>query len=211
MPLYLKIFFESNKVLKNILIIYSIILLILLIATVSLLRNLVVSSTENRNASAHYDFLSNEIKSDNLATFEKTLFGGFNSDQLKKISQKYLKYTLSVNGEQFVSSPVYSASPNISVVVTEAYDPRTEAFLPQNIIEYGTILSKDDAMSLLKIQTTTAKVNTELDYADNKKWIAYNFNNVKAGEIITIEVEPSLADKMGISDNTFEVIYNGGK
>ena len=211
MPLYLKIFFESNKVLKCILVIYSIILLVLLIITATLLNNLIVSSTENKNASAHYYFLSNEMKSENLNMFEKRLLDGFDSDQLKNISQKYLKYMLSINGEQFVSSPVFSTSPNISVTVSEAYDPNIESFLPKSIIKYGTILNKDDAMSLLKISTTTAKVSTELDSADNKKWIAYNFSNVKAGEIITLEVEPSLAEKMGISDNTIEIIYNGEK
>ena len=179
MGVSLKILFENNKVFKGILISISTILLILILISASLLSNLITSSIENSKASAIEDNLSNQIKKANLELFNKRLLTGFDNDQLRKISQKYLIYTLSVNGDPVKTNTIQSKTPNIVVVISESYDPLTEGFLPKDIIQYGSILSNDNAMSLLKISSNASKFKTQIDYADNKKLLSYNLATSK--------------------------------
>ena len=143
--------------------------------------------------------------------YEGKLKSSFTESQLNKISQTYMKYYLYINGEQTKASTFYSKTPNVSVVLSEVYDKTATDFLPEDIIESGSILNINDAPKLIKISSNSATVKMSVGNDDNKKWLTYDFSNVKIGEIITLEVDPSTAKKIGLNDNIIEIIYNGDK
>ena len=143
--------------------------------------------------------------------YGEKLKASFTVAQLNKISQTYMKYYLFINGVQFKTSPVYLKTVKVSVVLSEIYDKTATDVLPEDIIQSGSILNIKDASKLIKISSNSAIVKTSVDNADNKKWITYDFSNVKIGEIITLEIDPSTAQKLGLDDNIIEIIFNGEK
>ena len=49
--------------------------------------------------------------------------------------------------------------------------------------------------------------NNVYDYFYGKT-LSYLVSNLKAGDIVTIEVAPDIARKIGLEDNIIEIIYN---
>ena len=207
----LRIFLERDKVFQIMLGCYLLIISAVVISLFFCLNNLNATLIENGKVSNQYNALSAELDSKNSTMYEGKLKASFSGSQLNKISQTYMKYYLYINGEEFKTSPVYSKAPNVSVVLSEVYDKSATDVLPEDIIESGSILNIKDASKLIKISSNSATVNTSIGNEDNKKWLTYNFSNVKIGEIITLEVDPSTAKKIGLDDNIIEIIYNGEK
>ena len=97
------------------------------------------------------------------------------------------------------------------MVLSENFGNKAIELLPKSIIDLGTILKKDNALSIIKITSNSAKVNTVLDNTQSGQTMSYTFNNVRPGEIITLEIDPKLADKIGLNDNVIEIFYNKAK
>jgi hypothetical protein len=75
-------------------------------------------------------------------------------------------------------------------------------------VEKGSIIAIDKATDLIEVTYgDSTMVNNVYDYFYGKT-LSYLISDLKAGDIVTIEVEPGIARKIGLDDNIIEIIYN---
>jgi len=157
-----------------------------------------------------FNAANDKLFSENMAAFEKTLLGSFNEQQLVRIAQKNTKYGISINGTPLGlnESVVYSERPTIAVLLSENYGKDTLNLLPRSVVEMGSIIELEKASELIKVTYGEATMeNNVYDYFYGKT-LSYLMSNLKAGDIVTIEVTPDIARKIGLEDNIIEIIYN---
>ncbi len=147
---------------------------------------------------------------ENMTAFEKILLASFEEPQLVKIAQNNSKYGIMINGESLAKNEntVYSERPTIAVLLSENYGKTSLNLLPRNIVEIGSIISLDKADSLIKVMYGEATLETKVyDYYYGKT-LSYLVSGIKPGDIVTIEVAPEIAEKIGLTDNIIEIFYN---
>lgn len=164
---------------------------------------------ETNSARLKHENFVMEIKKENIKAFEKTLYKSFNAALLTKRAQSKFTYILMINGEKVSSSgKIFSKTPSITMQLFENFDKDDLEILPKTIIESGSILNENSKSTVIKISSNKFVAKTKLINSQKGNSFLYEFSNVKNGEIITIEIEPKIAKKIGLSVNTIEIFYN---
>jgi hypothetical protein len=203
-------FIQNNKyyiplvsVCASLLIVFSVSVLIMYNRT----ESLSVRYDESLKA---FNEANDKMLSENMAAFEKTIFGSFTEQQIIKIGQKNSNYGISINGDPLglSESVVYSDRPTVAVLLSENYGKDSLNYLPRSVIEKGSIIDLKNAESLIKVTHGDAKLeNNVYDYFYGKT-LSYLVSDLKPGDIVTIEVNPDIARKIGMEDNIVEIFYN---
>lgn len=211
MLLKLRKFIENNKIYIPIVGSAGALLLALLLGLFIAQGRLTTVKAEHEKSLQAYNAAEERLLAANMAAFEKTLLGSFNEDQLVRIAKKNIRYGISINGKPVGKneSIVYSRRPTVAVLLSENYGKESLNLLPRNIIEMGSIMKKENADKLMKVTFNeySKMENNEYDYYYGKT-LSYLVSDIKAGDIITVELSPELARIMEIEDNIIEVIYN---
>jgi len=157
-----------------------------------------------------YNDMNAKMKAENIKAFEKTLRASFSDSQLIKIAQHDTNYSLSINGDPIGknTSTVYAERPTIAVLISENYGRTELDNLPRSIIEMGSVIELKSSSSLVKITSGNATIKTKLYNFYYGKTLSYVISGLKAGDIVTLEILPSVAKKIGLDDNIIEVFYN---
>lgn len=206
----IKKFIENNKYFIPLITVSAVLLMVL--STGALIMNGRLNTLSVRyNASLDaFNEANDKLFSKNMAAFEKTLLGSFNEQQLVRIAQKNTKYGISINGTPLGKSEsvVYSQRPTIAVLLSENYGKDTLNLLPRSVVEMGSIIALENATDLIQVTYGEATMeNNVYDYFYGKT-LSFLVSNLKAGDIVTIEVAPDIARKIGLDDNIIEIIYN---
>lgn len=206
----IKKFIENNKYFIPLITVSAVLLMVL--STGALIMNGRLNTLSVRyNASLDaFNEANDKLFSKNMAAFEKTLLGSFNEQQLVRIAQKNTKYGISINGTPLgmSESVVYSQRPTIAVLLSENYGKDTLNLLPRSVVEMGSIIALENATDLIQVTYGEATMeNNVYDYFYGKT-LSFLVSNLKAGDIVTIEVAPDIARKIGLDDNIIEIIYN---
>lgn len=164
----------------------------------------------NDDAREVYNAVNAKMYAENMAAFEKSLRGSFSDQQLVRIAQSDIRYGITINGDQVQkNTDIYeSQRPTVAVVLSESYGRAVLNLLPSAILEMGSILNLDDADKLITISYQRGEAVTRLYEFGYGKSISYQVNDLKPGDIITIEIAPWLAQKMEMEDNIIEVFYS---
>lgn len=169
-------------------------------------------STEIKHSIAleKYNDMNAKLKAENMKAFEKTLRASFSDEQLVKIAQYGTKYSVTINGERVAENTnvIYSKRPTIAILISENYGRTELDNLPRGIIEIGSVIELKSASKLLKVTYGNATLKTKLYNFYYGKTLSYMVSNLKAGDIVTIEILPEVAKKMGLYDNIIEIFYN---
>lgn len=167
--------------------------------------------------SVRYDASLNEFNkandklyAENMAAFEKILLGSFSENQLVRIAQKNTKYGISINGTPLGKSEsvVYSERPTVAVLLSENYGKDALNYLPRSVLVKGSIIDLANAPSLIDVTYGEAKMENNIYDFYYGKTLSYLVSDLKAGDIVTIEINPEIAAKMEMEDNIIEIIYN---
>ena len=206
----IKKFIENNRYFVPLITVSAVLLMVL--STGALIMNGRLNTLSVRyNASLDaFNEANDKLFSKNMAAFEKTLLGSFNEQQLVRIAQKNTKYGISINGTPLGKSEsvVYSQRPTIAVLLSENYGKDTLNLLPRSVVEMGSIIALENATDLIQVTYGEATMeNNVYDYFYGKT-LSFLVSNLKAGDIVTIEVAPDIARKIGLDDNIIEIIYN---
>jgi len=211
MLLKLRKFIENNKIYIPIVGSAGALLLALLLGLFIAQGRLTTVKAEHEKSLQAYNAAEERLLAANMAAFEKTLLGSFNEDQLIRIAKKNIRYGISINGKPLGKneSIVYSRRPTVAVLLSENYGKESLNLLPRNIIEMGSIMKKENADKLMKVTFNeySKMENNEYDYYYGKT-LSYLVSDIKAGDIVTVELSPELATLMEIEDNVIEIIYN---
>ncbi len=105
----------------------------------------------------------------------------------------------------------YANSPSVTVVLFENYNTKILNILPKKLIVSGSMLRTKKISSIINISTNKAKMKSELKSTEFGQYLNFSFSGVKAGEIITLDINPILAEKLGLKTNVLEIIYNKAK
>jgi len=206
----IKKFIENNKYFVPLIAVSASLLLVLSIGVLIMNSRLNALSVRYNASLDAFNAANDKLFSENMAAFEKTLLGSFNEQQLVRIAQKNTKYGISINGTPLGlnESVVYSERPTIAVLLSENYGKDTLNLLPRSVVEMGSIIELEKASELIKVTYGEATMeNNVYDYFYGKT-LSYLMSNLKAGDIVTIEVTPDIARKIGLEDNIIEIIYN---
>lgn len=208
--LKLRLLLDKNKVFISIIAVYIVLLPVLFTVLLLLSKSVNANIDKNYRVITAYNEINNKIKEENFSLLEKRMLASFSDTQLKNISNKYINYELLINGESIKGSKnkVYSKSSTIQILLEEKYDANVFEILPKKIIEYSSVINLENANKVIAISADTAKFGTEIKNNENSKVLIFNFSNVKAGEIITLEIVSGLSKKIGLNENIVEVFYN---
>lgn len=157
-----------------------------------------------------YFSMQTKMKNKNEEALAKILSSSFKKSQLVNIVQKFSTYTLIINDEKITKEKetIISETPKIKISLFENYGNDTLENIPKKIIEMASVLKKNRIGTLVRITTTKAKAKKKIVNIDNGKLFSCNFRNVKPGEIITMEIEPKLAEKIGLENTVIEIFYS---
>lgn len=176
-----------------------------------------VMNNRYKALSVRYDASLNEFNkandklfAENMTAFEKILLGSFSEQQLVRIAQKNTKYGISINGTPLGKneSIVYSQRPTIAVLLSENYGKDSLNYLPRSVLEKGSIIALANAPSLIEVTYGEGKLENNVYDFYYGKTLSYLVSDLKAGDIVTIEINPEIAKKMQMEDNIIEIIYN---
>lgn len=165
---------------------------------------------KNTAALQQYNDVNAKMKTENLKAFEITLKASFTKEQLIKIAQHQTIYSLSINGTNIAKNTdiIYSERPTVAILISENFGRDALQILPRNIIEMGSVVELKSASKLIKVSYGKADMKTKLYNYYYGKSLSYLISNLKPGDIITIEVLPEVAEKIGLADNIIEIFYN---
>ncbi len=206
----IKKFIENNKYFVPLIVVSAVLLMVLSTGVLIMSSQLKALSVRYNASLDAFNAANDKLFSENMAAFEKTLVGSFDEQQLVRIAQKNIKYGISINGEPLREdqSVVYSERPTIAVLLSENYGKDTLNYLPRSVVDMGSIIALEKAPELIKVTYGEATMeNNVYDYFYGKT-LSYLVSNLKAGDIVTIEVAPDVARKIGLEDNIIEIIYN---
>jgi hypothetical protein len=205
--------FIKNKTFVVLLTLAVIVLAGFIVAVVIASNEVGAVSKKNSAAYQNYTAISAKMKIENEKALEKALLMNFTKQQLTSIVQNDTKYTLIINGKEYdkKSTTVFSESPDIYILLFENFGENIRDIMPKNVIEIGSRLSLKSAQTLIKIRTTKATVKTSLSDLGSSKMLTYKFKNVKTAEIITLQVDPIITEKLGLDNSLIEIIYNKAK
>ena len=203
-------FIDNNKYFVPLTVVSAVLLMVLLTGVLIMNSRLNALSVRYNASLDAFNAANDKMFSLNMAEFEKTLLGSFDKQQLVRIAQKNTKYGISINGDNLRNDQnvVYSKRPTIAVLLAENYGKDTLNLLPRSVVEMGSIISLDKTSDLIKVTYGESTMeNNVYDYFYGKT-LSYLVSNLKAGDIVTIEVAPDIARRIGLEDNIIEIIYN---
>lgn len=206
----IKKFIENNKYFVPLIAVSAVLLMVLSTGVLIMNGRLNALSVRYDASLNAFNEANDKMFGENMAAFEKTLLGSFNEQQLVRIAQKNTKYGISINGTPLGKSEsvVYSQRPTIAVLLSENYGKDTLNLLPRSVVEKGSIIALEKAPELIMVTYGEATMeNNVYDYFYGKT-LSFLVSNLKAGDIVTIEVAPDIARKIGLDDNIIEIIYN---
>jgi len=165
---------------------------------------------KNGAALQTYNDVNDKMANENMKAFEITLKASFTKEQLIKIAQHQTIYSLTVNGTNVAKNTdiIYSDRPTVSVLISENFGRDALKILPRNIIEMGSVVELKSATKLVKVSYGKSKMRTKLYNYFYGKSLSYLVSDLKAGDIVTIEIMPEIARKIGLTDNIIEIFYN---
>ena len=168
------------------------------------------ATINNSAARLKYNDINAKMQAENLKAFEITLKASFSKPQLIKIAQNRTIYSLTVNGTNVVKNTgaIYSDRPTVAIMISENYGRDALKMLPRSIIELGSVIELKSASSLAKVKHGKATLKTKLYNFYYGKSLSYLVSDLKPGDIITVEVLPEIARKIGMEDNIIEIFYN---
>lgn len=205
----IRLLINNNKFFSILISICSVMIIsVIIILIVFTIKQKALLLATNSARLKHESFVM-EIRKENIKAFEKTLNESFDVSILTKRIQAKFTYELMINGKKIITSNnIYSKTPSITMQLFENFDKEDLEIFPKNLIEMGYMLTEDNKISVIKISSNKARVNIKYIASKTGNSITYEFTNVKNGEIITIEIEPKIAKKIGLKVNSLEILYN---
>ncbi len=201
-----KIFFSFVAVLS--------LVLVGLIVALAIASSNVGTAIEKKNVQYQkYSKLNIKMLDENSKALIKTVNQNFSGSQIGRVVEKNSTYTLIVNSKKVDKNTVtyYANSPSVTVVLFENYNTKILNILPKKLIVSGSMLRTKKISSIINISTNKAKMKSELKSTEFGQYLNFSFSGVKAGEIITLDINPILAEKLGLKTNVLEIIYNKAK
>lgn len=156
-----------------------------------------------REAEAQLKAKNNELY---LSKMQKT----FTDDQLMKMIDRHTTYKLFINNKvaEKNTSIFYSNSDTTLITFYEQYAANAKDFIPDELLNKYSKINKTEIEKLIKISTNEAKYTmTEQQYEDGRK-LYIQFDAVKPGEIITLDLENKFAKTLGMDEYSIEIFYN---
>lgn len=170
-----------------------------------------VETAKLEEAIGVYDAANDKMYAENMAAFEKVIYGSFSEPQIIRIGQKTTNYGISINGNPLPEneSVIYSDRPTVAVLLSENYGKDSLAYLPRSVIEKTSVIALSKPEDLIKVtfgDGMTMK-NNVYDYHYGQT-LSYLVSGLTPGTIVTIEIKPEIARSLNLSDNIIEIVYN---
>jgi hypothetical protein len=169
-----------------------------------------VATQKDTVAIHYYNSVNAKMKAENIKAFEKTLKASFSRVQLVKIAQYKTKYGININGTPVGknTNKIISERSTVSILISENYSRVSLDSLPRSIIEMGSVMELKSASTIVKVSYGKATLKTRLYNYYYGKSLSYLVTGLKPGDIITLEILPEIAQKIGLEDNVIEIFYN---
>lgn len=146
----------------------------------------------------------------NNEMYTTRLTGAFTDVQLMKMKDKFTEYAIYVNNVVVKggTSVIYSKTENISVSFYEKYTNDAKRFFPLDILRKYCKIAQDVLEKNVTINTNEADYKISTLMLDTGRKVTVDFSNVKAGEIIAIDMQYDMAKALGLEDGSIEIFYN---
>lgn len=152
---------------------------------------------------------NDKIVVENDKYFAKMLMRLFPEDKLQNMAKDYWLYSISVNGAPVKGNTVNVNTANVVVSLTQTEKVNK---LPSLVSIKGSVTNGDPNKKfndLASVTATTTKPTQETKQNAESKSITqnYQFTNLNVGEIVTINLDPELATRLGLTDNIVEIFF----
>jgi hypothetical protein len=152
---------------------------------------------------------NDKIVVENDKYFAKMLMRLFTEDKLQNMAKDNWSYSLSVNGTPVNGNVVNVNTQNVTVSVTETEKANK---LPSLVSVKGSVtngVANKKFYDLVAVTATTTKPTQETKQDAERKTTTQNFKftNLNVGEIVTINLDPELATRLGLTDNIVEIFF----
>ncbi len=146
----------------------------------------------------------------NNEMYTARLSGAFTDAQLMKMKDKFTEYAIYVNNVVVKggTSVIYSKTENISVSFYEKYSTDAKKFFPLDTLRKYCKIAQDVLEKNVIINTNEADYKITTLMLDTGRKVTLDFSNVKAGEIIAIDMQYDMAKALGLDDGSIEIFYN---
>ncbi|MHB1454419.1 MAG: hypothetical protein ACYCYM_10765 [Saccharofermentanales bacterium] len=146
----------------------------------------------------------------NNALFYGRLKSAFTKEQLTAMIARHVTYTLSINKKPLSSGTpiVYSDTPDIVITFGENYDRSAQRLFPEKLLEEMSSIREAGLAEILQITTNEATFETTSRTTGDGIRTDIRLTGVKPGEIITLDMDPSFAESLGLTDSIVEIFYN---
>lgn len=150
-----------------------------------------------------------KLESRNIEMFDEKLKSSFDQDQLTAMTEQFVDYELYINNRKMEDQTiVYSQTPTIQITFYERFNRGTTDIFPESIL-YMTSKTKEDVLKdKIKLYVTDSEYTMDERVTDEGIRTDIIFSNVKAGEIITLDLEFAFSELLGLGDSSIEIFYN---
>lgn len=212
----------KNNTIKIIISIYFIITLViagfLLSTVIQTGANINESKEELEEIYREYEVVRDELKRLNNEEYMKVLSEAFTPTQLLSIKERYTDYALQINGRAIDPdrSIIEIGSNNLKLSFYEKFNPEIYNLFPERFIHEVSLFSDTDYREMEKINSFINIYTNQATYVESSEILLsgegimkhYYFENIQPGEIITLDIQYQLAQKMGLDDGTLEIFYS---
>jgi len=151
-----------------------------------------------------------KLKVKNAEMYLEKIQNSFTDEQLKKIIEKHTTYKLFINNKiaEKKTATFYSTTDKTLITFYEQYPSDVKDMIPEALIKKYSKIDETEILKLIKISANAAKYTiTEQEYPDGRK-LYIQFDSVKTGEIITLDLESNFAKTLGLEEYSIEIFYN---
>ncbi len=191
----------------------GILFLIITVFTISLVNKnnhkIAELKAKNLELSTKINDYSGKIVTENDKYFAKMLIRLFPEDKLQNMAKDNWTYSISVNGTAVKGNTVNVNTPNVVVSITQTEKVNK---LPLLVSIKGSVTNgapNKQFYDLATVSATITKPTQETKQSTEEKTTIqnYNFTNLNVGEIVTINLDPELATRLGLTDNIVEIFF----
>lgn len=152
---------------------------------------------------------NDKITLENDKYFAKMLIRLFPEDKLQNMAKDYWIYSISVNGATVKENTINVNTSNVVVSITQTEKANK---LPSLVSIKGSVtngVANKQFFDLATVTSTTTKPTLETKQDTEQKTTTqnYKFTNLNIGEIVTINLDPELATRLGLTDNIVEIFF----
>lgn len=151
------------------------------------------------------------IEDENIIRMEERLKGAFTEKQLVAMIEQFVEYELYVNNQKIGENQTifYSKTPSIRITFYERFDKEALKLFSSSTLMDTSKIRKEFLDKNIIISTTASEYGEyKIEQTPQGIRTDINFTGVKAGEIISLDVNYQFAKLIKLEDARLEIFYN---